>query len=105
MKTINQQLHRSATHKKAYDPACPVCIRSRELSEKLARLDARHMNDCVGPNGGTLAFYRINGQSVIIQSFAEDKGYEVYAPIFNGNETKGTFEALDALAAAPYRTR
>jgi hypothetical protein len=35
MATVNQQLHRSKTHAKGFDGACPICIRSRQLSEKL----------------------------------------------------------------------
>jgi hypothetical protein len=79
--------------------------RDFDLHEKLVELGARALTEVKGPNKSTLEFYRLNGQAVIVQWFADNHGYEVYAPIFNGDEVKGTFDALDALAAERYATR
>lgn len=79
--------------------------RATELRRKLESLNAREIADSQGPNGSTLEWYRLNGQVVIVQWYAtEYGGYEVYGPIFNGNEVKGTFDALDEIATARYRS-
>ena len=79
--------------------------RATDLTAKLNNLGAVQIAQSRGPNESSLEFYGLNGQVVIVQWFANEEGYEVYAPIFNGNEVKGTFDALDALANDRYATR
>ncbi len=84
----------------------PNDLRNRHLQDKLTSLGARRMSDVKGPHGSKMEFFTLNGQCIIVQWYNPSfGGYEVYSPVFNGNEVKGTFEALDAIAAERYATR
>jgi hypothetical protein len=52
--TIADKLHCSATHKKGYDPACPVCCKKGQAHLKEARkyLDALGLPIMVIPKRG-----------------------------------------------------
>lgn len=113
MATLANQLHGSATHKSGFDAACPQCTkgmskreiehriavkaRAEELHNKLVAVSARPLCEIDGPNGSSLNFYAVNGKVIIVQWFKGDHGYEVYAPIFDGNDVAGTLDAIGNL--------
>jgi hypothetical protein len=68
-----------------------------QLEDKLAELGAIHLNYCKGPNGSKLEFYTVGLSVVMIQYYKGDQGFEIYSPIFNGNNLKATLEALTSL--------
>jgi hypothetical protein len=79
--------------------------RCEDLREKLGKLEAREINAVKGPNESVLTFYALNGSLVMVQWYPRNGGYEVYAPIFSGNEVKGVYDALNELASGRNASR
>jgi hypothetical protein len=54
-----------------------------------------------GPDKGPVDWYEVNGQVVIVHLFANQRGYEVYAPVSGASlSVQETFDALDRIAAS-----
>jgi len=97
--TLYRQLHNSKTHAKGNDPNCPVCKRHVQVADAISDVNARHISDSQGPAGSTMAFYMLpNGRPFIVQNYADDNGFEMFAPIADGNRTQDTLDALRQLA-------
>lgn len=97
--TLYRQLHGSKTHAQGNDPACPVCQRHIKVGNALRDVNARHVCDLQGPSGSDMSFYMLpNGQPIIVQTYANDAGFEIFGAISHSIRTQDTLDALQKLA-------
>lgn len=69
------------------------------LKAKLMSLHAIHRHMTTGPDHGPIEWYEVNGQLVLVHLFANQRGFEVYAPVDGAGLTvQGTLDALDRIA-------
>lgn len=87
--TISQQLHKSRSHE--------LCMWHIQLADTLDAIQARQIASINGPNGSTVDFYSTSHGMLLVQRFAEDQGFEVYAPICNSARIADTLNAIRAL--------
>jgi hypothetical protein len=73
-------------------------LRLGAIHKTLAEVGARGLGIFDGPNGSELKLYAVGGTVVIVQVFAGQDGYEVYAPIVDSNSITATMDAIRALA-------
>lgn len=98
--TIYRTLHNSKTHALGNDPSCPVCLRHIQVADAISDVNARRVCDIKGPNNSSITFYMLpNGQPFILQNYANDAGFEIFATISHSNRTKDTLDSLRQLAA------
>lgn len=102
--TLYRQLHNSKTHAQGNDPNCPVCQRHIQVADALSDVNARHVCSLQGPAGSDMEFYMLpNGQPIIVQTYANDNGFEIFGTISHNNRTKDTLDSLRQLAAVRVR--
>jgi hypothetical protein len=74
-------------------------MRVGALRNKLVSLGARHIAMTTGPDKGPMDWYELNGQPIIVHLYADQGGYEVYAPAAGASlSVSDTFDALDRIA-------
>ena len=60
----------------------------------LIELGAKSIGSAIGPNGSGLTWHTLNGKVIIFQAYANNEGFEVYAPVYDGLSVQETIDAM-----------